>query len=511
VIVVVVSARARKGGVASTIHLATLAGVQVLEEGGNAFDAAIAVSSVLTALVPNTGDLGGDAFLIAKLESGEVVAYNGSGKSPRGFDAEAFLRERPKRGPQSVTVPGLVDQWGWVHENFCTMSMEKLLKPAITLLREGFYPQDPLLQAIERERKELLGIESWNRTYGSIRPGMLVRLREKAWVLEQIARHGPREFYEGGVAERVVSELRAQGVPVDLDDFKSHSGERAKPLAAVVEGFQVYELPPNTQGHTTLQILKTYETLENIKKREWSDSKRIERYFEIVAEAYRYRDENLADPRFMVKSESELLSDLILRGGSRGAVHSERPAEGCSCDTTFFVVADRHGNMIGFIQSLFYHFGSGVVASEILFQDRAYGFAKGRGVPNEPAPDKRPLHTLSILLAEGEGGTYIIGCAGGDLRPQIHTNVFINILYYNESLQNAVAMPRYILTDWDGYRPRKAILELGLNASIGGEVVVERQLPSSSTGIVHALHRRCDGEVILVADPRASGVALPYF
>jgi len=498
---VVASARG-VAGVASTIPYATLAGVRVLEEGGNAFDAAVATSAVLAALLPQTGDLGGDAFLLARLENGEVLAYNGSGRSPRKFDARAFIEKSPKRGPLTVTVPGLADVWGWVAEELCTKDLGELLKPAVSLLRNGFYPQDMLLASIERERREVQEFESWARTFGRISPGALVKFPVKAWVFEELAKKGAREFYEGAVAEKVVEELSSQGVPVEKSDFEKHRGERVKPLKALVEGFELYELPPNTQGHTTLQVLKTYEALDEVKRRPWDDAARISAFFDVAVAAYKYRDENLGDPKYMAKGEADLLRELVLSAapaGGSSALHAE--------DTTFFVVADSRGNCVGFIQSIFHHFGSGIVACEIPFQNRGAGFAKKLGLPNSPAPEKRPLHTLSVLLAEKEGEVYIVGCAGGDLRPQIHANVFINIAYYGRSLQQAVELPRYVVLEWEGYKPVRAVVEKGIDSVPRRAASVERPLPSPSTGIVHALHKTKGGEVVLVADPRGTGAS----
>ncbi|MEM1620003.1 MAG: gamma-glutamyltransferase [Fervidicoccaceae archaeon] len=502
-----ITARGR-GGVASTIHLASLAGLEVLREGGNAFDAALATSAVLTALVPHLGDLGGDAFLLAKLESGELVAYNGSGRSPKEFDAEAYMREKPAHGPLTVTVPGIVDLWEWMHENFCSLDLARLLKPAQSLLENGFYPQEPLLRAIEKRRGELSRYESWRRTFGSIAPGSLVKFRSKAEIVGLLAKKGLREFYEGSVAERLVDELRAQGVPVGFEDFASHSGERfPRLLRAQIDDVELYELPPNTQGHTALQMLKTYEADPDVRGRERADALRVEKFFEIAMESYKYRDENLGDPLSMTKPFDALERELIIERKKRASRGSEGVGD---ADTTFFVTADGRGNLVGFIQSTFYHFGSGLVASEISFQARGACFAHAPGLPNSPAPRKRPLHTLSILAAERGDELYIIGCQGGHLRPQIHASLLIDIIYYGMDLQRSVFAPRYVIREWRNYEPTVIVLERGIDVEVRTNARVDRPLMSEETGVVHALHAK-PNEVILVADPRASGVALPLW
>ncbi len=478
-------------------------GIKILEEGGNAFDAALGMSSLLTVLFPSTGDLGGDGFLVAKTGGNEIIAYNGSGRSPSEFDPEGYIALKPIRGPLTVTVPGLVDLWEWMHENYGRLEMEELLKKPYVLARDGHYVQEPFFNVIEKTRKELEKFDSWNKTFGKITSTSFVRYPGKAYVFEQIIRRGFREFYEGKIADEIVSELKKQGVPIRLEDFEMHKGEKVELLKTQIEDYNLYELPPNTQGHTTLQILKTYHESALGKKR-FEDPERIEEFFKIAMAAYHYRDHNLADPQWMQKDTITLEKELVLKSpvNQRGLKKSDGK------DTTFFVVADNEGNLVGFIQSIFRPFGSGIVAKDIIFQSRGSGFAHTYDVPNSPSPNKRPLHTLSILLAEkNERETIIIGCAGGDLRPQIHSNVMINLMYYDMNLTKAVASPRYMIIDWENYIPKTVVVEdpLRLKKSVGNTLHTRI---TAQTGIVQAL-RDMKGKIELVADPRSTGVSLP--
>lgn len=491
-----------RGGISSQIHLATLAGLEVLRDGGNAFDAAITVSSVLTVLLPHTSSIGGDGFMLA-LDAGEgMIAYNGSGKSPRNFPVEDFLRRKPLRGSLTITVPGLVDLWRWTWENYCSMDLSRLLKPAISLAENGFHVQEPLARAAARERERLSEYESWRETFGGLREGTLIRFRELPRILKIIAARGCQEFYEGRIAEELAEGLGRLGAPITYEDFSSHRGMPVSPLRTTYRDFEIFELPPNTQGITTLELLKLVESACTGTE-DFRSPDRIEKFFRLAALAYTDRDRYVADPEYYS------LDPHVLLGEEEARSKAEKVSIGGG-DTTFFTVGDSEGTMVGFIQSIFYPFGSGIVVDGIPFQNRGSGFAKERGLPNSPSPSKRPMHTLSVLAARHDGlGDYIIGCAGGDLRPQIHAEILINVSDYGMSMSEAVDAPRYMLLEWRRGRMRKAIIEadLGLGQVPGWFRVTTPKAPG--TGIVHALRRRKDGVFELVADPRGGGLAAP--
>lgn len=497
------AASSSKGGVASQIHLATLAGMEVLGEGGNAFDAAIAVSSVLTVLLPHTSSVGGDGFMLAINSSGEVIAYNGSGRAPRSFPVEQYLSKKPVRGPLTVTVPGLVDMWEWVSENHGSLDLSATLARAISLAANGFYVQEPLARAVRESAPLLSACESWSRVFGHLSEGDHVRFPRLARILKLVAKRGADAFYRGRVAEELVEELRSSGVPISYEDFAEHPGERVEPVRASFGGYELYELPPNSQGVATLQLLKLME-LDGLCEKPLRGPSWLARFFELAAMVYEDRDRHVADPDYYEPPLNELLSRPHLERMLRRGPAPNRCGGG---DTTFFVVADGYGNLVGFIQSIFYAFGSGIVAGDVPFQNRAAGFAKKPGLPNSPAPGKRPLHTLSILLASHDArGTYIVGCAGGDYRPQIHAQVFANVACYGMPLSTAVNAPRAILKSW-GDEP-SAIVELGPWEGVPPWAqVVEYGSPEA--GVVHALWRDRRGVVHLVADVRGGGVAAP--
>lgn len=495
-----------RGGVSSQIHLATIEGLKVLEKGGNAFDAAITVSSILTVLLPHTSSVGGDGFLLA-LDSGfNMVAYNGSGRSPQNLPVEQYLNEKPVRGPLTVTVPGLVDLWCWVNENYGSMNLDQLLGKAVSLARNGIYVQEPLARAVRFSRSVLGKYEGWSRTFGWMRPGSRTRFPRLAEVYMAVAERGADAFYRSRLTEEIVEELEESGTPLTYEDFARHRGEEVSPIKCEYREYELYELPPNSQGLSTLQLLKAAE-VSGLGELPFTSLERIERFFQLARVVYEDRDRHVADPDHYRTPVDSLLSPTYLR--KRPRLRLSGQGELNPNDTTFFVVADGDGNLVGFIQSVFHSFGSGIVAYDIPFQSRGAGFAKSPGLPNSPAHRKRPLHTLSILLARHTNqGDYVIGCAGGDLRPQIHAEVFMNVTDYGMPLSAAVGAPRALLTSWREDQPKAIIEEGGWNIKVPGWVE-KVGYHSPSAGVVHAARRRRGGVVEFAADPRGGGLAAP--
>jgi gamma-glutamyltranspeptidase/glutathione hydrolase len=465
--------------VASQSPVATYVGARVLSEGGNAFDAALAVSAVLSVVLPYTSGLGGDGFLLASTPEGKV-AYNASGWAP----SHVPDRIDKVRGPETVTVPGLVDLWNFLYTNYTTLPLHDLLKPAITLATEGFEVGKGLARAIGNARDVH---DSWRRTFGGRKYGEILRLPGMGEVMKAISRD-PREFYEGAIAHQLVNQMTALGVGVEFDDFSSFRGERIDPLRSSYGGLTLYELPPNSQGVTTLESLKLVE-LTSVNRMPFNDPERVRQHVRLFSLAYRDRDAHVADPRFHPFNPNILLGqDHLATLLSEDAKIDVKQVG----DTTFFAVSDGE-NHVGFIQSLFHPFGSGLVVNDIPLQDRGAGFTSGH---NRPEPRKRPLHTLSILMTEDDLETIIVGCAAGHLRPQIHSQVLEYYVDYKMEIDEAVYAPRFVLEE--------------------GEVKVERRLNlpftqiqefSPEVGVVQALKVR-GRSATAVADPRSEGVAL---
>lgn len=488
-------------GVSSDSYLATRAALEVLEEKGNAFDAAIAASAVLSVVLPQTGGLGGDGFMLAFVDT-DIVAYMSSGKSPSGLKAEDYLKQLPKRGPLTVTVPGLAYLWGFLSEELCRLPLERLLRPAISLAYNGFYAGYYLARASKLVESELSAYR-WSKYYKGIEPGTYLTNKEMARTLRIIATRGWDEFYYGKLAEKLVEELREQGVDTGLEDMIDHEGYEAKPLKLAVNDKVVYELPPNTQGASTLQMLSAIYEL-GIDRVAFDDPSRIEKWSEVVEAVYGFRDAYMGDPEYMTIDITSYLRYGKIRELYESAVASSGSGYGGS-DTTFFAVSDGEA-VVGFIQSLFNPFGSGLVALGFPLQNRGYGFAKREGLPNSPAPRKRPLHTLSVLGVEEDSKRFVIGCAGGDWRPQIHARIFENIFVYGLSLPEALDAPRFIFTEPAG--KKKVVIESRLRSPRSAAFDVEQASIYGQTGLVHAAVMDISRHLVQVAsDPRSEGTA----
>ncbi|MEM4484805.1 MAG: gamma-glutamyltransferase [Sulfolobales archaeon] len=486
-------------GVSADHPLAVKVGIEVLERGGNAFDAAIAVSAVLSVVQPQMGGPGGDGFMIA-FSGNDLIAYASSGRAPKGFDAERYLREKPYRGPLTVTVPGLVYLWGYIHDEYATLSMEDLLRPAISLAYNGFYAGWFLSRSSRLYESELDAYE-WRKYFKGVREGDLIVNKDMARTLRIIASRGWDEFYYGSLAEEIVLQLQNQGVNIDLDDLMDHEGFSIKPLKLDINERVLYELPPNTQGISTLQLISALYELE-LYKYEFKDPERIYAWSKPVEEVYRFRDLNIGDIDYMrinvenhvrystIPKKYEIRSSTNLRDG----------------DTTFFIVSDGE-SLIGFIQSLFYPFGSGLIAGGFPVQNRGYGFSKEKGLPNSPAPRKRPLHTLSILAVEDNKMKYVIGCTGGDYRPQIHLRLYENLFIYNMNLVEALAAPRFIYTQ--PLDIQKIIeIEEPLEAPRSEFIKVSRVGYHKGTGHAHIGVMSERGIIKLASDPRTEGISI---
>ncbi|MFZ8783012.1 MAG: gamma-glutamyltransferase [Desulfurococcaceae archaeon] len=489
-------------GVTSDHPLATKAGIEILENGGNAFDAAIAVSAVLSIVQPHMGGPGGDAYLLGFVGE-EVVVLASAGRSPSGFSVEEFIGKSPLRGPLTVTTPGLAHLWGHIYEEYATLPLEVLLKPAISLAYNGFHAGWLLGRVCEIYEKEL-ELYKWSQYYKGVRTGDRVVNREAASALRLIATRGYEEFYYGDLAERIVSELQDQGVNVGLDDFMEHESLRVSPLKLELSDKVLYEIPPNTQGLSTLQIISALYELD-IYKEDFNSPSRITKWSEPVAKVYLFRDLFLGDPNYMNIDPQAYVKYSSVETALKSTYVDVGGLQKSQSDTTFFIVSDGE-SIIGFIQSLFYPFGSGLMAGGFPVQNRAIGFARRRDVPNSPAPQKLPLQTLSILAVDADDRKYIIGCVGGDYRPQLHLRAYENLFVYNQPPARAVELPRFIYTKF--YGDQEVVVEEPLKPPQNPCNARIRAVDYfSAPGHIH-IGVLYENRVELVNDPRSEGITI---
>jgi len=405
-------------GMAATSHpLATLAALDMLRTGGNAMDAAVTACAVQCVVEPQSTGIGGDCFvLLSPKGSDEIVAFNGSGRAPAAADVQWYqeqgITEIERQSPHAVTVPGAIDAWSQLLGAHGTKSLGDVLQPAIRFARDGYPLHQRVLFDWSKELDTLTG-EEWRRTFlrdGRIPPeGSLHKQPALAKTLEIIAAKGRAGFYEGSVAEAIVAHLRDLGGLHSVDDFAAAEGEFVTPIKTDYKGYDVYECPPNGQGIVALEILNILSGFD-LTKLDPSSAERLHLEIEATRLAYGDRGASLADPaQADVPIETWLSEAYAAEMRARidpGKAMADVPPSPLPQhkDTVYLCVVDKDRNAVSFINSLFYSFGSGLMAPDtgVVLQNRGCGFVVDPGHPNCIAPRKRPLHTIiPAMLCRG--------------------------------------------------------------------------------------------------------------
>lgn len=448
-------ALARRGMVAAPHYLASGAGLRVLQDGGSAVDAAVAVNSTLGVVYPHMTGAGGDAFwLVYEAATGRVHALNGSGRAGADATRELFTsrghQSIPVRGPLSaITVPGAVDSWCTAHARFGTLPLARVLEPAIGYAREG-YPMCAGQAGCLTQVADMLATHAptWEllaaREPGLGREVLLPRL---ASTLEAVAEHGRDGFYRGAVAQEITTVLQRAGGLLTAADFAAHHSDWTEPLRTTYRGLDCYQHPPNSQGFTHLMMLNVLEGFD-LAAMSTAD------YVHVIAEATKVvfadRDRYLTDPEFSPAPLDDLLSkdyaaELRARIDSRH-VQAPMPAA-AGGDTTCSVVVDGAGNAAAVIQSLYHECGSGFVGGEsgVLLQNRGSFFSLDDEHVNRLEPGKRTFHTLMPGMLLREGSPHLVyGTMGGEGQPQTSTALVTRVVDAGHEVQQAIDAPRWL-------------------------------------------------------------------
>lgn len=450
----------RHGMVSSPHYLASGAGMRILQEGGSAVDAAVAVNATLGVVYPHMTGMGGDAFwLIYDADSEGVHALNGSGKSvsgaTRGFFRSQGYEEIPTRGPlAAVTVPGAVDSWCRAHESFGRLTLREVLAPAISYARDGYSVCEghanclqTVSEAMNRYRHTR---EDFLRDGKPPQMGEVVRLPKLAATMEEIAKEGRGGFYEGTVAEEICRSVQEAGGLIGEEDLASHRSEWTEPVSATYRGHTCYQHPPNSQGFAHLMMLNVLEGFDLRSMGEDSAD-----YLHLVVEAtkavFTDRDRYLTDPEFSHIPLERLLSKEYA-AELRGAINmkqsqSPAPAMDLAGDTTCSVVVDGEGNAVSMIQSLYHECGSAFVAGEsgILLQNRGAFFSLDAEHANRLEPGKRTFHTLMPgMLFREDKLRMVYGTMGGEGQPQTQTALVTRTVDFEYDIQSAIERPRWL-------------------------------------------------------------------
>jgi len=451
-----------KHGMAATSQpLATLAAIEILKAGGNAVDAAIAANAVLGVTEPTGSGVGGDLFAIVwDAQTQKLYGLNASGRSPRGLTLEEFQRRGltaiPKFGPLPVSVPGCVDGWAELHQRFGKLPLERVLAPAIRIAREGFAVTEVIAHLWgpgAEERREYPGFADVYLPDGrGPTHGETFRNPALADTLEQIARGGRDAFYRGQIARTIDSFMRENGGFLRYEDLAEHRSEWVEPVSVSYRGYDVWELPPNGQGIAALQMLQVLGGFD-LRRAGFGSADHLHYLIEAKKLAFEDRARFYADLAFFKTPVDELISaayadkrrTLIDPVKAAVIVSPGEPAIDQG-DTVYLTTADADRNMVSLIQSNFRGFGSGMCPPGLGFclQDRGELFDLTPGRANSYAPGKRPFHTIIPAFVTKEGRPVMsFGVMGGDMQPQGHVQILVNLLDFEMGLQEAGDAPRF--------------------------------------------------------------------
>jgi gamma-glutamyltranspeptidase / glutathione hydrolase len=528
---------ARNGVIATSQPLASAAGLRVLQQGGNAIDAAVTAAAVLAVVEPTMNGLGGDLFaLVHEGAGGTIKALNASGRAGAAATPEEFRRRKldqiPYRGPLSVSVPGVVDGWNELLSKYGTITLAQALEPAIAYARDGF----PVAEIVSGQWKDaestLAQDPAAAETFlpGGKAPvaGDVFRNPRLAATLDRLAKGGRDAFYRGPIGRAIAADMKRRNGLLAETDFAEHVSNWIEPISTNYRGYDVLELPPNTQGIVALEMLNILEGYD-LKALGHNSAAYLHLLVEAKKAAFADRDAWMADSSSVPAAVVRRLLSKDYAAERRNAIDPNRAAESyrplaldgrtaamepppqAHGDTIYLTAADSRGNVISLIQSIFENFGSGIVAGDtgIVLHNRGSLFSLTPGHPNVLAPGKRPFHTLVPAMVLKDKRPWLsFGVMGGDMQPQGHVQVLLNIIDFGMNVQEAGEAPRF----------RHSAAGLALESAIGAE---------ARFGLNHRGHRIISSvgafggyQGILIdprsrvlmagSDPRKDGLAVGY-
>ena len=452
---------AKNGMAATSQPLATQAALRILQQGGSAMDAAIAANAVLGLVEPASCGIGGDIFAIvwdAKTE--KLYGFNGSGRSPKSLSIDYFMdrgmKEIPLFGPLSISTPGTVDGWFMMHEKFGKLPMSDILAPAIQYGREGFPVTEVIAYEMATNYQNKVDFPGFAETYlRNGRPpqkGEVFINADLANTYETIAKEGRDAFYKGSIARTIADYMKKHGGFLSYEDLAEHSGEWVEPLSTNYRGYDVWELPPNGQGTAALQMLNILEGYD-LKSMGFGSAEYLHVLTEAKKLAYEDRAKFYADPDFSKLPIEELLSkeyaaerSQLINPTQAARTYPAGDLEIETGNTTYLTVADKDGNMVSLIQSIYFEYASGMVPNGLGFvlQNRGQMFnVQDRGHANALEPGKRPFHTIIPAFITKDGKPWVsFGLMGGAVQPQGHAQIVVNLIDFGMNLQEAGDAPR---------------------------------------------------------------------
>jgi gamma-glutamyltranspeptidase/glutathione hydrolase len=528
---------ARNGIIATSQPLASAAGLRVLQQGGNGIDAAVTAAAVLAVVEPTMNGVGGDLFAIVyDPKTKQARGLNASGRAPSAATPAEFkarnLAEIPDRGVLSVSVPGVVDGWHELLSKHGTFTLARALEPAITYAREGFAVSEIIAAQWKAQENTLSKDPAAAGTFlpGGRAPaaGDIFRNPSLAATLETIARGGRDAFYRGPIAKAIGADMRQRNGLLTDADLAAHRSDWVTPISTTYRGHEVLELPPNTQGIAALEMLNILEGFD-LKPLRHNSAEYLHLLVEAKRIAFADRAAWLADFESVPPAVLERLLSKEYAAERRREIDTKRAADSYRPltlgsvvpaqhepragygDTIYLTAADREGNVVSLIQSIFDSFGAGIVAGEtgIALHNRGSLFSLQAGHPNVLAPGKRPLHTLVPAMVMKDNRPWLsFGVMGGDMQPQGHVQVLLNLIEFGMNIQEAGEAARFRHSD-AGLAVESAI---GTDARGGlekrGHKVITRD--GVFGGFQGILIDPRTGVMMGGSDPRKDGLAIGY-
>ena len=523
----------KRGIVASSQPLASEAGMRILQQGGNAADAAVATAAALNVTEPCSTGIGGDCFcLFFDNTKKRVFGINASGRSPSDLTLE-IASDHKKTGPfyplsiHTITVPGAAAGWVDTIERFGTRDIVDVLTPAIELA-EGGFPVAPFTAMAWKRSEQLIKKGPYGEEMllngEAPKEGEIMKNPTLAQTFRTLAEHGKEGFYEGRIADEIIELIQSLSGVMSLDDLKNHYNTYDEPISANYNGVEVYEIPPNGQGITALIALNILEEFD-ISKMEHSSVEHLHVMIEAMRIAFADTRWYVADPDVVDVPIKELISKKYaadrrkLIDLTKATIDVEKGSPSASSSTVYFSVVDGEGNACSFINSNYMGFGTGLVPKGCGFtlQNRGANFSLEAGHPNVIAPNKRPYHTIIPGMATKDDELYAsFGVMGGFNQPQGHAQVIVNMVDYEMNPQQALNVPRFSIRD--GTSGGAVALEEGIDVEVmstlsrmGHNIVPTSGLARMVFGRGQIIKRNPKTGVLCGGtSPRADGLAISW-
>ncbi|MQQ08119.1 gamma-glutamyltransferase [Epibacterium sp. SM1979] len=511
-----------ENGMCATSHpLAAQSAIDILKQGGNAMDAAIAGAVLLGICEPQMTGIGGDCFVLySRPGEQKIRALNGSGRAPAAASA-ASLRDRelsqvPLRGPEAVTLPGAMDAFCHLSAAEGRLGLDTILAPAIHYAEAGVPVAPRVAFDWAKDADALQGAARRHYLLQGAVPkvGDIFRAPGQAEVLRRIARDGRQAFYDGEIAEDMIQALSDRGGVHTMDDFAKVAAEATIPVSGAYQGVDLVEHPPNGQGATAILLLNILKHFDIAAMDPWG-AERVHIEAEASKLAYDARDRFIADPDHTSRLDHMLALETAAKLAALIDPKSTIPlpataSEAVHKDTVYITVVDKDRMVVSLIYSIFHGFGSGIASEKfgILLQNRGAGFSLQAGHPNEMAPNKRPMHTIIPGMLRKNGQVIMpFGVMGGAYQPTGHARLVSNLYDFDLDPQAALDAPRAfadkgVLKVERGY-VTAVIQQL---TDLGHKV----EIPDTPLGGGQAIRLHDTGVLEGASDPRKDGCALGY-